>query len=96
MRVPMTLMHVNTMSQNIYLAAKAIFVALKKNPHIQSVAIPGLGTGVGGVSAIECARKMRMAYDDFYIGQYKFPNTLAMASMKHSEQTKVEPIHENI
>jgi O-acetyl-ADP-ribose deacetylase (regulator of RNase III) len=93
MRVSMTLADRTKMSPNIYLASKAIFLALRKNPHIKSVAIPGLGTGVGGVPPIECARKMRMAYEDFYLGQYKFPATFSDAHDRHTEQTKVEQVN---
>lgn len=93
MRVPMSLASSSVMSPNVYLAAKAIFLALKKNPQIKSVAIPGLGTGVGGVTPIECARKMRMAYEDFYLGRYTFPRTLNQASLKHWAETKVESLN---
>jgi O-acetyl-ADP-ribose deacetylase (regulator of RNase III) len=93
MRVPLTLAGPNRMSINVYLAARAIFLALKKNPQIKSVAIPGLGTGVGSVPAEECARKMRMAYDDFYLDKNVFPKTLSAASHKHDDQTKVQQIN---
>jgi O-acetyl-ADP-ribose deacetylase (regulator of RNase III) len=93
MRVSMTLAGRTKMSPNIYLAAKAIFLALKKNPQIRSVAIPGLGTGVGGVTPEECAKKMRMAYDDFYLGKYTFPKTFAEAHDRHDEQTKVQTLN---
>lgn len=89
MRVPMSLASDTKMSANVYLAAKSIFVALKKNPYITSVAIPGLGTGVGAVSPIDCAYKMRMAYVDFYLGEYQFPARLGTANLKHYEETSV-------
>lgn len=54
---------------NVYLAAKAIFIILNNNLNITSVAIPGLGTGTGAVSPEECARLMRMAYEDWYLGE---------------------------
>ena len=92
MRVPMSLSTSRVMSANVYLAAKAIFVALKKNPHIKSVAIPGLGTGVGSVKPEDCAHKMRLAYQDFYLGEYKFPTSLTSASMSHEQQTYVKPL----
>lgn len=91
MRVPLGLASGTRISPNVYLAAKAIFLALKKNPHIKSVAIPGLGTGVGAVPPKECAIKMRMAYEDFYLGQYKFPSTLGQANLKHWEETTIKP-----
>lgn len=98
MRVPMTLSYGNTMSANIYLATKAIFVLLNKMPHtkyyIKSIAIPGLGTGVGGVSPKDCAKKMLMAYDAFHLKQYEYPNTLGAAGRMHYEQTRTTSIDE--
>lgn len=93
MRVPLTLAGSNRMSINVYLASKAVFLALRKNDAINSVAMSGLGTGVGNVSPIECARKMRMAFDDFYAGKYKFPKTLSQASHRHDDQTKVQTLN---
>lgn len=92
MRVPIGLSTSLAMSANVYLAAKAIFVALKKNPHIKSVAIPGLGTGVGNVKPDDCAHKMRLAYQDFYLDEFKFPTSLTNASMNHAQQTYVKPL----
>jgi hypothetical protein len=34
--------------------------------------------------------KMKMAFDDFYIGKYTFPKTFTEAHDRHGEQTKVE------
>ncbi len=71
MRTPMTIIK----SPNVYLATKAIFVLVKyghfedgtpvKNK-VKSVAIPGLGTGIGQVPPIHCARQMRLAYEDVF------------------------------
>jgi hypothetical protein len=36
---------------------------------------------------------MRMAYEDFYLGQYKFPATFSDAHDRHTEQTKVEQVN---
>lgn len=93
MRVPMSLQGKFVMSQNVYLAAKAVFVALKKNQAINSVAMSGLGTGVGNVSPMECAMKMRMAFDDFYAGKYRFPETLSAAARMHEAQTNVQQLN---
>ncbi len=91
MRVSMSLAGKYKMSPNIYLATKAIFLAIKKNSHhsIQSVAIPGLGTGVGNVPPRECAEKMRMAYEDFYFNKYVFPETFSDAHDMHANQTNI-------
>lgn len=89
MRVSMSLASRTKMSANIYLASKAIFLALRKNPQIRSVVIPGLGTGVGGVKPDDCAHKMRLAFNDFYLGQYVFPKTFGDAHDFHDKQTNV-------
>jgi len=47
----------------VYLAMIAIMAELKHNERINSVAIPGLGTGVGRVPPKVCAHQMRSAYD---------------------------------
>ena len=53
---------------NTYLAFRAILVAIENFNQAHGVAAinscicPGLGTGVGGVSAATCARQMRAAY----------------------------------
>lgn len=69
MRTPMTILR----SPNVYLAMKAILILLKQGTFddgtpikekVQSVAIPGLGTGVGQVPPLLCARQMRIAWED--------------------------------
>jgi O-acetyl-ADP-ribose deacetylase (regulator of RNase III) len=53
---------------NPYLAFRAILVAVENlnkksgRREIDSVVCCGLGTGIGGVSALKCARQMRAAY----------------------------------
>ena len=61
MRVPAILKE----TPNVYLAAKAIFLFAKKNPHLETIVCPGLGTGCGMVAPEDCALRMRMAYEDF-------------------------------
>ena len=56
-------------TDNVYLASKALFLAMRKHPELKTVVCPGLGTGTGGVSPAECARVMRMAYDNWYLGE---------------------------
>ena len=64
MRVPL---HIQN-TPNVYLAAKAIFLQLKKTKlPIKSVGIPGLGTGVGKMDYTQCAMQMKQAYNDFYL-----------------------------
>ncbi len=76
MRTPMTILR----SPNIYLATKAIFTLLKEgrfedgtkiSDKIKTVAIPGLGTGVGQMPPLLCARQMRIAWEDVMKEKYK-------------------------
>jgi len=79
MRIPMILRD----TVNIYLAARAVFLLLKGNPDITTVAFPGLGTGVGRVSPAICAHQMRVAIDDILLGIFTLPSTWAEASERH-------------
>ena len=59
-------------SINAYLAMRAILANVlrfnESQPHpINSVAIPGLCTGVGGMTAAESANQMRTAYDNIIL-----------------------------
>jgi O-acetyl-ADP-ribose deacetylase (regulator of RNase III) len=78
MRVPMILKE----TSNPYLAMRAILLLLKKgkfadgsliSEKVKTVAISGLGTGVGEVSAIQCARQMRVAYGQVILNNIPFP-----------------------
>lgn len=91
MRVPSRLVG----TQNVYLAAKALFLAAKRNPHLETIVCPGLGTGTGGVTPEECARVMRLAYDDWYLDEAKDnrllkPETLADVFIHGNKQTTPE------
>ncbi|MCU0491477.1 MAG: macro domain-containing protein [Chloroflexaceae bacterium] len=92
MRVPMVLHD----SVNPYLAARAVFLLLRDGvfrdgphqgkpirDHITSVALPGLGTGVGRVGPNTCARQVRQAIDDVLLGTYTMPQSWAEASERH-------------
>lgn len=72
MRVPCRLVG----THNVYLAAKAMFLAAKRHPEFKTIVCPGLGTGTGGVSAAECARIMKLAYDDWYLEKAVINGTL--------------------
>lgn len=72
MRVPCRLVG----THNVYLAAKAMFLAAKRHPALKTIVCPGLGTGTGGVSSAECARIMKLAYDDWYLGKAEENGTL--------------------
>ncbi|WP_281612709.1 macro domain-containing protein [Flammeovirga sp. SubArs3] len=76
MRTPMTILR----SPNVYLATKAILTLLLYGKledgtpikeKIKTIAIPGLGTGVGQVPPILCARQMRIAWEDVFNQKYK-------------------------
>ncbi|KAA9332305.1 phage tail protein [Hymenobacter busanensis] len=69
MRTPMTI----TRGPNVYQAMKALLLLLRYGKlstgeavgdKVQNVAIPGLGTGVGQVRPLVCARQMRIAWED--------------------------------
>ncbi|WNJ19477.1 macro domain-containing protein [Pontibacter sp. G13] len=69
MRTPMTIRN----TPNVYLAMKSILVLAMHGrfedgtpvrDQVSSLAIPGLGTGVGQVPPLVCARQMRIAYED--------------------------------
>ena len=75
MRTPMAI----TGTDYVYLAMKAILTLIKSGvfedgtpvqERIQSVAIPGLGTGVGQVPPLLCARQMRIAWEDVIQEKY--------------------------
>lgn len=76
MRTPMTILR----SPNVYLATKAILTLVLHgelenkqavSDKIKSVAIPGLGTGVGQVPPMVCARQMRLAWEDVMGKKYE-------------------------
>jgi O-acetyl-ADP-ribose deacetylase (regulator of RNase III) len=78
MRVPMILKE----TSNPYLAMRAILLLLKKgkfadgsliSDKVKTVAISGLGTGVGDVAPTQCARQMRIAYGQVILNNIPFP-----------------------
>lgn len=92
MRVPMVLHD----SINAYLAARAVFLLIRDGcftsgsytgqriaDKVTTVAMPGLGTGVGRIGFATCARQVRAAIDDVLLGQYSMPRSWAEASANH-------------
>lgn len=77
MRVPMIL---GPHSVNVYLATKAVFHCMITNK-LNSVAIPGMGTGVGKVPVGICASQMRQAYNDIF--HSSFPKNWKEAQNHH-------------
>lgn len=92
MRVPMILRD----TVNPYLAARAVFLLIEHGKffdgnykgesikdYVQSVAFPGLGTGVGQVGFNTCAKQVHDAIQDFVLNNESFPKTWAEAQAKH-------------
>jgi O-acetyl-ADP-ribose deacetylase (regulator of RNase III) len=88
-RVPMVL---DSTSINPFLATRAVFLLLKDGSFpaggrvadaVQSVAFPGMGTGVGKLPAHICARQMRAAFDEVWRGTFRMPTSWAEASERH-------------
>ena len=92
MRAPMTL----TDSVNPYLAARAVLLLtqhgrFRGGQHqgvpirdlIKTVAIPGLGTGVGDIGPYTCAHQVRAAIEQVWLGLPTAPRTWAEASERH-------------
>ena len=72
MRVPMRLRQ----SINAYLAMKAILTSVRahqRQPKIEVVAVPGLGTGCGRLPASTAARQMKVAYEEVVFGSARYP-----------------------
>ena len=66
MRVPMNIQG----SDHVYLALWASFIAVHQHNRsesrkIETFACPGLGTGTGGMDAIEASLQLRLAYEHF-------------------------------
>jgi O-acetyl-ADP-ribose deacetylase (regulator of RNase III) len=92
MRVPMVLND----SVNPYLAARAILLLVSRysfhsgvhagqpvSSKIQSIAFPGLGTGIGKIGPNTCAMQTRAAIEDTLLNSYTPPRTWAEASERH-------------
>jgi O-acetyl-ADP-ribose deacetylase (regulator of RNase III) len=82
MRVPMKLRQ----TINAYLAMKAILLTATSasvTPPIQTVAIPGLGTGVGALSADTAALQMWRAYQEVVLQDFTYPANFGDAQRDH-------------
>ena len=89
MRVPMLLEHT---SVNVYLATRAVLLLIKFGSFpdgraidkiVKRVAIPGMGTGVGGFPPAICAKQMKQAVDDILRGSFTFPTSWIEAQTRH-------------
>lgn len=83
MRIPMVLPE---NSINVYLSTMAVLNSIenfnKDQIKIKSVAMPFMGTGVGGMKYTTASRQMRIAYDDIILGKLTFPEDLGEAIEK--------------
>ena len=91
MRVPMILRQ----SINPYLAMKAILLAALAHddePSIGSVAIPGLGTGVGRMDPMTAAAQMWQAYREVVLKDRSHPANFGDAQRSHLDLNPAEII----
>ncbi|MEG5038303.1 MULTISPECIES: macro domain-containing protein [unclassified Microcoleus] len=88
MRVPTVLRE----TVNVYLATRAILTLVKFGSvpdgtpvkHIiETIAIPGMGTGIGKVPPHICANQMKVALEEVLLSQYEFPQSLLHAQRCH-------------
>ncbi|MGC4102157.1 macro domain-containing protein [Ferruginibacter sp.] len=81
MRIP-TNFNIDT-SVNAYLAMKAILLKAKNDSRINTVAIPGLCTGVGRMQPMIAARQMYQAYKEIILGEKMDFGTFGEAQKYH-------------
>lgn len=81
MRIP-TNFNIDT-SINAYLAMKALLIQATNDERINSVAIPGLCTGVGRMQPIIAARQMFQAYKEIILGDKMDFRTFGDAQKYH-------------
>jgi O-acetyl-ADP-ribose deacetylase (regulator of RNase III) len=89
MRVPMLL---EPTSVNVYLATRAVLLLTKYGSFadgsaisevVQQVAVPGMGTGVGGFPPTICAKQMKQAVDDVLRESFTYPESWFEAQTRH-------------
>lgn len=94
MRVPMILQN----SVNPFLAARAALLLVKFGTfsqgtyagepiadYVETIAFPGLGTGVGRVGPETCAHQMRAAIDEVVLNRGGFPVSWVDAQARHQQ-----------
>jgi len=88
MRVPSNIEE----TTNAYLAMRAVLLLVKHGSlddgrrirdAVKTVAMPGLGTGIGRMPPKKCARQMRQAWEDVRLGVGAFPTTCRDAWKRH-------------
>lgn len=83
MRVPMSFQIAT--SVNAYLAMKAILIAAMAHPSINTLAVPGLCTGVGRMPVETAAKQMRLAYEEIILGRHPVFADFGDAQKHHAE-----------
>ena len=88
MRVPMILDE----TVNVYLATRAVILLASHgrfpdgrpiSETVRTIAVPGMGTGVGRVPPAICARQMKAAVDDALLKTTSFPLSWHEAQLRH-------------
>jgi len=87
MRVPLSLYN----SANPYLAMRAVLLLIKHgtfNEHrvsdlVTTIAVPGLGTGVGEIKADTCAKQVEFAIREVLFNGKEFPDSWLSAQTLH-------------
>lgn len=93
MRVPM---HVKT-TVNAYLAMRAALFAVQRHdrePAIETVAVPSLCTGVGGMRPDIAALQMWCAYEEVVLGKARFPGDFGEAQNRQLRMNPLGMIYE--
>jgi O-acetyl-ADP-ribose deacetylase (regulator of RNase III) len=94
MRVPMII----EQTVNPYLATRAALLLVRTAVFaegslagelvadaVKSIALPGMGTGIGRVPFTVCARQMRAAIEEVVLGKVPFPRTWSEAQERHQK-----------
>jgi len=92
MRVPMPV----ESSINAFLAARAIFLLIRDGvipcgqyagqpvrEYVKSITVPGLATGVGRMSPVQCAKQVRAAIEDVVLDRFQFPASTSQIRKRH-------------
>lgn len=85
MRVPMVV----AKRVNAYLAFRAALQVAVAHPNIEHIICPGMGTGVGCLPPVRCARQMRMAWANVIEGHRHERGGLA-AAVRYEHMLMVE------
>lgn len=93
MRVPMRI----RTSVNAYLAMKALLLAAKahaETPAIETIAVPGLGTGVGELAPEIAAIQMAQAYREVMLDEFTTPDTFVEAQKQQLRLNRTSMLYD--